>query len=132
MTATNETQSILTKDIVVTELGKYGPKVNGEFYSYSKFFTGEKLQVGEKAVIEVYVSPSGKNYINKIAARETVKVVPVAPSQAKDRDYDAENRGKTRCQLVAASMPILLTGYIDLNEYKEKANQLVEYVMTGK
>ena len=51
----------------------------------------------------------------------------------KARDYDAENRGKTRCQLVAASMPFLLElGEVDMPTYKKLVDELVEYIFTGK
>lgn len=110
--------------IVIGDLGKWGPKVNGTFYSYSKNFKDQvKVVPGANLEVEIWQSDSGKNYINKIVA-----VVPSAPVSApvatpaaepkakkanpykagvaagSGRDFDAEARGKTRCALFMAAI----------------------------
>jgi hypothetical protein len=60
---------------------------------------------------------------------------PPPPTQeyqeTKPRDYDAENRGKIRTNLVKAL--IEYGGLFDINEsIKKRLNTLVEYIMTGK
>lgn len=50
----------------------------------------------------------------------------------KERDFNAENRGKTRCQLVAASMPLLLNGIVDADFLKEQVNLMVDFIFDGK
>jgi hypothetical protein len=72
----------MTETIVVEMNGKFGPKVGGVFYSFGKFFKGEKqLPLGVPLTVDIYVSDSGKKYINRLEGNAVVTEAPpiVAP-----------------------------------------------------
>lgn len=72
----------LTKETIVVEAaGKYGPKVNGVFYSLStkSNLRPEQFQPGKTFDVLIYTTPaSGKKYINQIIGEGT-PVVTSAP-----------------------------------------------------
>lgn len=66
--------------IVPTANGKFGPKVGDIFYSFSKFFKGDKqLEVGTPVSVDVFTSDSGKKYINAIVGAVLNNEVPKTP-----------------------------------------------------
>jgi hypothetical protein len=63
--------------IVVEKNGKFGPMVDGKYYSFSKFYKGRKeFAEGEKLTVDVYTADSGKKYINSLSG-DAATVAPV-------------------------------------------------------
>lgn len=117
----------IKETVVIDELGKWGPRINGTYYSFSKNFTDKAAVVpGAKLEIETYVAESGKKYVNKILkVVETHGLRPIPLSQFfaenagkpvnqtvssssapvfKSRDFDAEARGKSKFGFFAAAL----------------------------
>lgn len=76
--------------IKIESNGKFGPKVNGQFYSFSKFYKGNReLPVGSTVEVDVFTSDSGKKYINAVLGEAVAPVKAVtkqAPKAAKVLD----------------------------------------------
>lgn len=65
--------------IVVEKNGKYGPMVGGVYYSFSKFYKGNKVfPEGSSLDVDVYTSDSGKKYINSVVGEPVAEAKPVA------------------------------------------------------
>lgn len=69
-----------TKETVKVEsLGKWGPKINGEYYSWSKNIKDvDKGRVvpGGTFDLDIYVADSGKKYINAVKGSTEVLIKP--------------------------------------------------------
>lgn len=50
--------------------GKFGEQAmaGNAYYSYGKFFKGDKLMQGQAAEVEIYVTAKGNKYINKVVS----------------------------------------------------------------
>lgn len=78
----------MKETIVVERNGKFGPSVGGVWYSFGKFFKGEKqLTLNTPIDVDVFVSDSGKKYINSVLGAgvptaEAPKAVVPAPKKA--------------------------------------------------
>jgi len=125
----------LKETVTIDSLGKWGPKIGGAFYSYSKNFKDQaKVVPGATLEIETWISDSGKKYVNKVLG--TKEIAAAAPAKAakapapkadafKPRDFDAEARGKTRCALFEAALQSpALNGMTDVGEIVEMVTKL--------
>jgi hypothetical protein len=95
----------MTETIVVEMNGKFGPKVGGVFYSFGKFFKGDKqLPIGVPISVDVYVADSGKKYINRLEGSVAVSEAPITvshtPPPFKPLNQVTDWAAKDRSQLV--------------------------------
>lgn len=67
--------SVNKESIVVERLAKYGPVVNGQFYSLSSKsgLSLSAFEVGKQYEVLVYTSDSGKKYINQVVGGASTK-----------------------------------------------------------
>ena len=129
--------------IVIEKNGKFGPMVNGTYYSFSKFYKGEKqLAVGNTYEVDVFISDSGKKYINAVVG-EAPKIVapvfnntPVAKAvkdsgMSKD-EWQAKDTRISRQGVWQAAVQALAPAYTELDKLIKEAEVLanagLEYV----
>lgn len=143
--------------------GKFGPQVqtvNGDYYSFSKFYTGDTDLAAGVYQADVYVTAKGNKYINSIEGVPgetyseehtedgprvaTVKpLVKKASQKVKAEDvaetapnWDEINRGKVRSLFVQAilSNPNLAQslGDVDVDAISVVVEPLVGYVFGDK
>lgn len=75
--------------------GKFGPMANGVFYSFSKFYKGPKdLAVGVPVEVDVYVSDTGKKYINAVIGETKVAPKVAKTAESKQTDWPAKDRSQ--------------------------------------
>lgn len=131
--------------ITVEKVNQYGVHVGGKQYNYSKNYSGQKLVAGQTVTASIYTSATGAKYINQVCDNPVVlevaarglpfeappapikrayksKVSLTPPERAASvlpmgRDFDKENRGKTRCALLEAlySNPNVVTDLGKMN-----------------
>lgn len=92
----------MEKLVIVESLeGKFGPQlksVDGSFYSFSKFYTGQKaFPAGTVLDVDVYTTSKGGRYLNKaiIVPQEAVKEAPKAEKKAVSKPVEATKPAKT-------------------------------------
>lgn len=120
-------------------------KINGKFYNFKKGVDHSTLREGDTVTLELkdweFKGKTGVNIasftIDKDGSQGNIeplleKQLSKPPSMPQGRDFDAEARGKTRCQLVAASMPLVLTDSVSMEVLKAKVDELVTYIFEGK
>ena len=77
----------MSKETVVIEsLGKWGPKIGGTYYSFSKKISDSdkgKLVPGGTFDVDVWTAESGKKYINSVTGSAVIAPPIVAPVFAK-------------------------------------------------
>ena len=132
-----------TEIIVPEKNGKFGPFANGQFYSFSKFFKGNKeMIVGQSYNVDVFTSDSGKKYINAVVG-EAPKIVapvfnntPVAKAvkdsgMSKD-EWQAKDTRISRQGVWQAAVQALAPAYTELDKLIKEAEVLanagLEYV----
>lgn len=72
----------LIETITVDALTKYGVKVSGKNYNYSKFYNGEALVAGNTYEVETYTSDKGAIYINSAKLVGSTSRAQVSVSQS--------------------------------------------------
>ena len=111
--------------IVVEKNAKFGPVVKGEYYSFGKFFQGNKeLPVGVPLAVDIFTSDSGKKYINSVTkpilSAAVIPVTPVATDWvAKDRSQLVGGRSHDAVELVNVSLTTQTAMKDVLELYKE-------------
>lgn len=79
--------STITETVTVTSLGKWGPKVGDEYYSWSKNIKEAdkgKVVPGGTYTMELYIADSSKRYINSVASAKASSaplLKPLLPKQ---------------------------------------------------
>lgn len=128
----------MKETITVEKNGKFGPSVAGVWYSFGKFFKGEKeLALNVPIDVDVFVATSGKKYINEVlgngaAAKPAVKAPKaeapkaVVPTDwaAKDRSQLVGGRSHDAAALVNASL-VTGTPLADVVKLYREALELV-------
>jgi len=137
--------------ITVKFPGKFGPNVDGVFYSIDQKsgLTPEQFEKGKTYEVLTYASKSGKKYISQIVGEPAAPVAAVekagddkiiqkpvvTTSEAvtvakewKGRDFDAEARGKIACALRAAlyASPALTMFSTTFEEWQKKVDEEVK------
>lgn len=101
--------------IVVEANGKFGPKVDGKYYSFSKFYKGEKeLVIGQPISVDVFTSESGKKYINAVlpAGETAPKIVAPAFNKTPTVKPLAKSDGMSKEEWAAKDVRISRQGVI--------------------
>lgn len=115
--------NLIKETIKVTAVGQFGPKVGNVWYSLNEPLTPADFIAGQTYEVLVRVSgPSqknpmgGKKYISQIVSQSEETIAPKITSTTdttyvgaknvtfKQRDYDAEARGKSKFGLYAAAL----------------------------
>src|ERR1700749_4208529 len=126
----------MATQIVVKESvkGKFGPQIKDAegYLSFSKLYKGVvDFPAGTVLDAELFVSDKGKRYINsaKIADVKTpvadAKAETAKPVKTEGRNFDAENRGKTRCALLAG---LLSNPSVNVNDVEATKKLISDYV----
>ena len=80
----------MSKETVVIEsLGKWGPKINGEYYSFSKKIQESdkgKLVPGGTFDLDIWTAESGKKYINSVVGTVSTGTPKVVVAMRKEID----------------------------------------------
>lgn len=140
--------------IVVEALGKWGPKVNGTYYSFSpkcKEADKGKLVPGGTFDVEVFTAESGKKYINavgemaqkQLTGSDIVKLVQKPVFTSEKKVYTKKSDEMSKEEWAAKDVRISRQGLIQaciqavaplvalenvFTEAEKLANQALEYV----